>query len=162
MIPFEKAYEIIMDSTFTLETESVKLNHALNRVLACDVHSDTDMPPFNRAAMDGYACRRTDLAAELSVVETIPAGCSPQKTVQKNECAKIMTGAIVPQGADCVVKVENTRVITENKVRITDSDIFDHICYQGEDIKRGEVVLRHGTLFPVRYPWVITIRRRKY
>ncbi|MEQ8160894.1 MAG: gephyrin-like molybdotransferase Glp [Smithellaceae bacterium] len=146
MIPFEKAYEIIMDSTFTLETESVKLNHALNRVLACDVHSDTDMPPFNRAAMDGYACRRADLAAELAVVETIPAGCSPQKTIQKNECAKIMTGAIVPQGADCVVKVENTRITAENKVRVTDSDIFDYICYQGEDIKRGEVVLNKGTL----------------
>lgn len=146
MIPFEKAYAIIMDSTFTLETESVKLNRALNRVLAGDVHSDTDMPPFNRAAMDGYACRRADLAAGLTVVETIPAGCSPQKTVQKNECAKIMTGAIVPQGADCVVKVENTRITSENKVRVTDSDIFDYICYQGEDIKRGEVVLHRGTL----------------
>ena len=147
MIPFEKAYEIIMDSTFTLETESVKLNHALNRVLACDVHSDTDMPPVNRAAMDGYACRMADLvAAEPAVVETIPAGCSPLNTIQTNECAKIMTGAIVPQGADCVVKVESTRITAENKVRVTDSDIFDYICYQGEDIKRGEVVLNKGTL----------------
>ncbi|NTW06573.1 MAG: molybdopterin molybdenumtransferase MoeA, partial [Syntrophaceae bacterium] len=49
-----------MNSTFTLEVEFVKLNHSLDRVLACDVRSDTDMPPFNRAAMDGYACRRAD------------------------------------------------------------------------------------------------------
>lgn len=146
MISFEKAYEIIMDSTFTMETESVKLNHVLNRVLACDVRSDTDMPPFNRSAMDGYACRRADLPGELSVVDIIPAGCSPQKTIQKNECAKIMTGAIVPQGADRVIKVENAQVIAENKVRITDSDIFDYICYQGEDVKCGDVVLNKGTL----------------
>ncbi|MEN6374381.1 MAG: gephyrin-like molybdotransferase Glp [Smithella sp.] len=146
MISFEKAFEIIMNSAFTLEVESVKINHSLNRVLAGDVQSDTDMPPFNRSAMDGYACRRADLPGELSVVEIIPAGGSPQKTIQKSECAKIMTGAIVPQGADCVVKVENTRIIAENKVRITDSDIADYICYQGEDIKRGEVVLRRGTL----------------
>ncbi|MEN6325198.1 MAG: gephyrin-like molybdotransferase Glp [Syntrophomonas sp.] len=146
MISFEQAFEIIMNSTFTLEVEFVKLNHSLDRVLACDVRSDTDMPPFNRAAMDGYACRRADWQGELSIVEIIPAGCSPQKTIHKNECAKIMTGAVVPPGADCIVKVENTRVITENKVRITDSDIFDYICYQGEDVKRGEVVLNRGTL----------------
>lgn len=146
MISFEQAFAIIMNSTFTLDVESVTLNHSLNRILACDVRSDTDMPPFNRAAMDGYACRRADWQEELSIVEIIPAGHSPQKTIQKNECAKIMTGAIVPQGADYVVKVENTRVIAENKIRITDSDIFDYICYRGEDIKRGEIVLRRGTL----------------
>ena len=146
MISYEKAFEIIMNSAFTLETESVKLARSLNRVLACDIQSDTDMPPFNKSAMDGYACRRADLQEILSVVEIIPAGYSPQKTIQKKECSKIMTGAIVPQGADCVVKVENTQTIPENKVRITDADIADNICYQGEDIKRGEVVLRAGTL----------------
>jgi len=104
------------------------------------------MPPFNKAAMDGYACRRADLQEVLKVIEIIPAGCNPQKTIQKNECAKIMTGAIVPQGADCVVKMENTQTIAECNVRITDADIADYICHQGEDIKCGEVVLRQGTL----------------
>jgi molybdopterin molybdotransferase len=146
MISFEKAFAIIMNSAFTLETESVKLSRSLNRVLACDIQSDTDMPPFNKSAMDGYACRRADLQETLSVIEIIPAGSLPQKTVQKNECSKIMTGAIVPRGADCVVKVENTETIPENKVRITDADLPDNICYQGEDIKRGEVVLRRGIL----------------
>lgn len=146
MISYEKAFEIIMNSAFMLETESVELARSLNRVLAYDVQSDTDMPPFNKSAMDGYACRREDLQDTLNVVEIIPAGSSPQKAIRKKECSKIMTGAIVPPGADCVVKVENTQTIPENKVRITEADIADNICYQGEDIQRGEVVLCRGTL----------------
>lgn len=146
MISYEEAFAIIMNSAFTLETESVKLTHTLNRVLSSDIQSDTDMPPFNKSAMDGYACRREDLQETLNVIEIIPAGSLPQKTVQKKECSKIMTGAIVPGGADCVVPVENTETIPGNKVRITVGNIPDNICYQGEDIKRGEVVLHRGAL----------------
>ena len=146
MISYEKAFEIIMNAAFPLEKESVELFRSLNRVLASDIQSDTDMPPFNKSAMDGYACRRLDLQEILSVIEVIPAGSLPQKTVQKNECSKIMTGAIVPRGADCVVPVENTKIIPADKVRITDGNIPDNICYQGEDIKRGEVVLSRGAL----------------
>jgi molybdopterin molybdotransferase len=146
MISYEKAFEIIMNSAFTLEKESVELARCLNRVLAEDIKSDIDMPPFNKSAMDGYACRREDFHESLAVIETIPAGYRPQKTVQKNECSKIMTGAIVPQGADCVVNVENTEAIPDNKIRITDYNTPVNICYQGEDIKRGEFVLSKGTL----------------
>jgi molybdopterin molybdotransferase len=146
MISYEKAFEIIMNSAFTLEKESVELAQSLNRVLAKDIKSDIDMPPFNKSAMDGYACRKEDLHESLSVIETIQAGYRPQKTVGKNECSKIMTGAIVPQGADCVVNVENTETIPDNKIRITDNNIPANICYQGEDIKRGEFVLRLGAL----------------
>jgi molybdopterin molybdotransferase len=149
MISYEKAYEIIMNSAFTLEKESVDLAHCLNRVLAEDIKSDIDMPPFNKSAMDGYACRREDLHETLTVIETIQAGYRPQKAVQKNECAKIMTGAIVPQGADFVANVENTAITSDNKIRITDNNIPANICYQGEDVKRGEFVLSRGTLiFP--------------
>jgi molybdopterin molybdotransferase len=146
MISYEKAYEIIMNSAFTLEKESVDLAHCLNRVLAEDIKSDIDMPPFNKSAMDGYACRREDLHESLSVIETIPAGHLPLKTVQKNECSKIMTGAIVPQGANFVANVENTAITPDNKIRITDNNIPANICYQGEDVKRGEFVLSLGTL----------------
>lgn len=146
MISFEKAYEIIMNSTFTMDTESVDLIHSLNRVLACDIVSDIDMPPFNRASMDGYACRKADLHDVLNIIEIIPAGHSPQKTISNKECSKIMTGAIVPDGADCVINVENTEALPENKVRITGATFSDNICYQGEDIKCGEVVLRRRTL----------------
>jgi molybdopterin molybdotransferase len=146
MISYEKAFEIIMNSAFTLEKESVELAQSLNRVLAKDIKSDIDMPPFNKSAMDGYACRKEDLHESLSVIETIQAGYRPQKAVQKNECAKIMTGSIVPQGADFVANVENTEITPDNKIRITDNNIPANICYQGEDIKRGEFVLRLGAL----------------
>jgi molybdopterin molybdotransferase len=146
MISYEKAFEIIMNSAFTLEKESAELAHCLNLVLAQDIKSDIDMPPFNKSAMDGYACRREDLHESLSVIETIPAGYRPQKTVKQNECSKIMTGAIVPQGADCVVNVENTETTPDNKIRITNNNIPANICYQGEDIKCGEFVLSNGTL----------------
>jgi molybdopterin molybdotransferase len=151
MISFEKAYEIIMNSAFALKTESVELSRSLNRVLAHDIKSDTDMPPFNKSAMDGYACRKADLQEILSIIEIIPAGMKPQKTIGKDECSKIMTGAIVPEGADCVIKVENTVTIPGNKVRITVADIFDNICYQGEDVKHGEVVLHCGVLILPRH-----------
>ena len=146
MIFYEKAFEIIMNSAFTLEKEQVGLAQSLHRILAGDIKSDMDMPPFNKSAMDGYACRREDLHESLTVIETIPAGCRPQKAVGKNECAKIMTGSIVPQGADFVANVENTEITPENKIRITDDNIPVNICYQGEDIKCGELVLRQGAL----------------
>ncbi len=146
MISYEKAFAIIMNSAFTLGAEAVELARSLNRVLASDIQSDIDMPPFNKSAMDGYACRREDLQKTLRVIEIIPAGRRPQKTVRKNECSKIMTGAIVPEGADCVVNVENTETIEENKIRITDGKIPDNICYQGEDVKLGDTVLRRGSL----------------
>jgi molybdopterin molybdotransferase len=146
MISYKKAFEIIMNSAFELDVESVELSRSLYRVLSDNILSDIDMPPFNKSAMDGYACRRADIQETLNVIEIIPAGYRPQKTVQKNECAKIMTGAMLPEGADCVVKLEDTQTIPENEVRITDGNISDNICRQGEDIKCGEVVLRRGAL----------------
>jgi molybdopterin molybdotransferase len=146
MISYEKAFEIIMNSAFTLDKESVGLAQCLHMILAEDIKSDIDMPPFNKSAMDGYACRREDIHESLNVIEIIQAGYRPQKTVGKNECAKIMTGSIVPQGADFVANVENTAITSDNKIRITDNNIPVNICYQGEDIKRGEFVLRRGAL----------------
>ncbi len=146
MISFEKAFEIIMNSAVTLEKETVELARCLHRILAEDIKSDIDMPPFNKSAMDGYACRREDLHETLNVIEIIQAGYLPQKTVGKNECAKIMTGAIIPVGADYVAKVENTEATADHKIRITENDIPANICYQGEDIKCGEFVLREGAL----------------
>lgn len=146
MISFEKAFSIVMTNAFTLKKESVELAQCLHRILAGDIKSDIDMPPFNKSAMDGYACRREDLHETLNVIEVIQAGYLPQKTVGKNECAKIMTGAIMPEGADCVAKVENTEITAGHGIRITENDISANICYRGEDIKRGEFVLRTGAL----------------
>ena len=144
MIPFEKAFGIVMNSARTLDSERVDICAALNRVLAEDVRSDIDMPPFNKSAMDGYACRRADLDNELTVVETIQAGCTPTRPIRENECAKIMTGAPVPEGADCVIMVEYTEKTAENTVRFTGEGTRDNICLKAEDIEAGDVVLHKG------------------
>jgi len=145
MLPFDEALKIVLDSAKNLGTESVDIAQALNRILAEDVESDMDMPPSNRSVMDGYACRRQDLYNELKVVETIPAGMPPKKKIGPNQCAKIMTGATVPRGADCVFMVELSENPTANTVRFTGEKTDDNIRPKGRDIKTGQVVLRCGT-----------------
>src|SRR4030042_5022565 len=105
VVSFEEAFEIVMISARRLWTERVSIieNGALNRVLREDVASDIDIPPFDESVMDGFACRRADLGNELTVIETVAAGCMPKRAIGRNQCARIMTGAVVPDGAGCVV-----------------------------------------------------------
>jgi len=145
VIPFEKAYEIVMAQARTLDSEEVSLHEALHRILASDVLSDIDMPPFDKSAMDGYACRRADLQYELAVIERIQAGTSPTKEIGERQCAKIMTGAMLPEGADCVIMVEFTEETRGGVVRFTGPSTLDNICRKSEDIRVGELVLRKGT-----------------
>src|SRR4030042_5409201 len=89
VVSFEEAFEIVMISAHRLGTERVSIddNGALNRVLREDVTSDIDIPPFDKSAMDGFACRRADLGNELTVIETIAAGWTPKKMIGRNQCA---------------------------------------------------------------------------
>jgi len=146
MLKFDDAFEIVMRSAHRLGAERIDIAHALNRVLAEDAVSDIDMPLFNKATMDGFACRRADLANELTVIETVPAGTMPKRTIGQNQCAKIMTGAVVPEGADCVIMVEYTENVAENKIRFTGSSTEDNICLKGEDVKKADLVLKSGEL----------------
>ena len=145
MLPFDEALKIVLDSARKFGSERVDIARATNRILAEDVESDMDMPPRARSVFDGYACRREDLANELKIIETIRAGMPPKKTIGPNECAKIMTGATVPSGADCVFMVEFTENPTSGTVRFTGEKTDDNIRPQGRDIKAGQVVLRSGT-----------------
>jgi len=115
MIKFEEAYEIVFQAAIKLETKKLDLNNSLGYVLAEDVKSDMNMPPFNKSAMDGYACKESDIGNELEVIEIIPAGKLPEKTIGKNQCSKIMTGAMIPEGADCVIIVEDTDEVSKNR-----------------------------------------------
>ncbi len=145
MLVCDEALQIILDSSRQLGSERVDLSVAANRILAEDVTSDVDMPPFDKSAMDGYACRRADLANELSIIESISAGCMPGKTIEANQCAKIMTGSMVPQGADCVVMVEQTEQPTAETMRFIGQQTRDNICPKAEDVRAGQMVLRKGT-----------------
>ena len=144
MLLFEKALDTVLSSVQPLEAERVNITDAANRVLAEDVKSDMDIPPFNKSAMDGFACQRADLGNVLTVVETIPAGYVPQKAVAANQCSKIMTGGVVPTGADCVIMKEYVETVTENTVRFVGEKTADNICRQAEDVKAGEIVLHKG------------------
>jgi len=142
MIPFEKAFEIVMSSSFTLGNEEVSFTKSLGRILAADVVSDMDMPPFNKASMDGFACRKADINVELEIIETIPAGRWPEKAVGKNQCSRIMTGAALPDGADSVIMVEDTEVLESGRLKFTGTSTKGNIAYKGEDIRTGDVVIR--------------------
>ncbi|MGM0572451.1 MAG: gephyrin-like molybdotransferase Glp [Bacteroidota bacterium] len=146
MISFEEAQALTLQDVRMTGTERVGFTEALYRVLAEDVHADIDMPPFNKAAMDGYACRKADLGTELKVIEVIAAGDLPQNTIQAGQCAKIMTGGMVPQGADTVIMVEQTKETSDGHIRFTGSKTAPNIAYKGEDVQTGDLLLTKGTL----------------
>jgi molybdopterin molybdotransferase len=154
MITFEKAYEIVVNSAFSSGTETIPLTESYNRVLAGKVVSDIDMPPFTKSSVDGYACRLQDLESDLEVLETIPAGKAPSMRLGMNQCSKIMTGAAVPEGADCVIMIEDTATLPTGRIRFTGSFKKENIAFRGEDVKAGDTVLNPGIMIS---PQVIAV-----
>jgi molybdopterin molybdotransferase len=153
MISVDTAVKIVTEVTEPLPAKTVPFESALGLCLAQDVQSDINMPPFDRSAMDGYAVIAEDTVCapvELTVIEDIAAGYMPTKKVQRGQASKIMTGAAVPEGADAVVKFEETEDISEhNRVKILRAiDRGRNISKMGEDMKVGQTVLRKG--MPIR------------
>lgn len=146
MISVSEAYEIVMNSSYLTGKEKIPFTESMNRILAENIVSDMEMPPFNKASVDGFACRRADLANELEVIETVSAGGWPLKNVTENFCTRIMTGASVPEGADCVVMVEDTETLPSGKIRFTAASTKDNIAYRAEDMKKGDIVMEAGCL----------------
>ncbi|MGA1868241.1 MAG: gephyrin-like molybdotransferase Glp [bacterium] len=158
MISYEEALRIVLDSSPELPSEKVPLARARGRVLREDITSDMDIPPFNKSAMDGYACRYADIDKPLTLIENIPAGHIPQKKIGQGECSKIMTGAMVPEGADYIALVEDSIIEENKKIRLVAKPKNSNICSQGEDIKQGERVLCSGTLIgPVEIAILATV-----
>jgi molybdopterin molybdotransferase len=145
MISFEEALQVIALSKIAVTVEEVPLIRALNRVLADDLLSDVDMPPYDKSAMDGFACRKEDLGKELLIVEEIPAGRVPVKSITPGQCARIMTGAMVPRGADYVLMKEHAAILTFDSIKCSRLSENSNICYQGEDVKSGDRLLSAGT-----------------
>ena len=146
MISFEEALRTTLSLGIRTGTARVPLAEACNRILAEDVVSDLDMPPFDKSAVDGYACRLDDAGSTgpLRVLETLPAGRMPAHAVEPGTCTRIMTGAVVPPGAECVVMVEDSEATGPNHVRFTRPRTALNICYRAEDIRKGERVLQAG------------------
>src|SRR6185503_16993727 len=114
MISVAEAIQIVRQQTHTLPVEQVSLPHALGRYLAQDIVADSDLPPFDRSQMDGYAIRAVDaqqVPAKLKIVGESAAGRGWHREIKQGEAVRIMTGAPVPPGADTVQQVELTREI---------------------------------------------------
>ncbi len=145
MISVEEAESIMAKFGKPKGIEEVSLLSSLGRVLGEEVYSEIEMPPFDKSAMDGYALISSDGSERFEIIETIPAGKFPEKEIKPGQCAKIMTGAPLPPGADRVVKVE----VTEEKngfMYLTDEDKGFNVCIRGEDIKKGDKILEKGTV----------------
>src|SRR5712692_8296223 len=149
MIPVADAIQIVLAQTTKLPAEKMALSEAMGRVLAGDIVADSDLPPFDRAQMDGYAVRAAEVAgvpARLHIVGESAAGAGWHHEMKAGEAVRIMTGAPVPKGADAVQQVELTRAVNGgSQVEILEPvDAGRSIVKQAAEIKAGETVLRAG------------------
>jgi molybdopterin molybdotransferase len=132
-----------------LPAVEVAILDALGLVLAEDIAADRDVPPFRNSAMDGYAVRAEDVTSapvELRVVGEIAAGSFPDRTVEPGEAMRIMTGAPMPDGADTVVRVEDTDNASDLVTITAATPKGMAVRHIGEDLKKGETVLRTGAV----------------
>ncbi len=150
MTPAEAA-QFIISHVQPLPPVQLPLRDALDTVLAEDITSPIDLPPWDNSAMDGYAVRSEDLRAnntDLQVIESVPAGHFPTKAVGPRQAIRIFTGAPLPNGADTVIRQEDTAApqSSDGTVTITNArDARKNVRRRGEDITRGTVVLTRGT-----------------
>ena len=136
-----------------LEIEELPLEDAVGRVLAEDLYSNIDVPPFNRAAMDGYAVYAEDTygASEnnpirLNVVGESAIGNPYRNAIKRGEAVKIHTGAVVPEGANAVIPIEYVEEYDDYIEVFRSVSPFDNVGKKGEDVKKGELVLLKGTI----------------
>ena len=152
-IELEEARALLAESVRPLGVEQVSRQEALGRTLAEDVTAPLDQPPFDRSPLDGYALRSADLTGaspehpvSLRVVETVYAGGVPSRALGPGEAIRIMTGAMLPRGCDCVLQHERTDNGLEQVQIYAALSPHDNYCDRGEDYRTGEVLLPAGTV----------------
>ncbi|MDH3528193.1 MAG: molybdopterin molybdotransferase MoeA [Acidobacteriota bacterium] len=147
MISIEEALKIVEDQTFCLPVEGVGLEGCVGRVLAEDVYSDMDLPPFDRSQMDGFAVRSLDVGmspARLRIIGESAAGKGWDGHCGKDEAVRIMTGARVPAGADAVQKVELTEEKEGHVTVLKPVAAGTNIVAKASEITSGETVIQRG------------------
>ena len=149
----EEALKTVLDSTKVFGTERISIQDAHGRVLAEDVSSGLFHPPWDNSAMDGFAVRWDDIknaskesGVQLRIVGDVRAGIMPDKPVKKGEAIRIMTGAPVPDGADSVVRVEDTKTEGDSVNIFCAGKIGENVRHKGENIKKGDTVLSKGSV----------------
>ena len=164
MLTVADAQKIILERVKPLPAVDAELTpSALGLILAEDVKSDLDMPPYDKAMMDGYALRAGDVSEPptlLDVIEEITAGRTPTKTVEKGQASRIMTGAPVPQGADAVIMVERTKLEGDHVVIQERVVASQNIMRRGREMKAGDIVVSTGAkLRPQEFGVLTTVGR---
>lgn len=153
MITIAEALEKIAATTGPLGTEHVALDQLIRRRLAEPLLADVDSPPHDKSLMDGYAVRAADVArlpVELRLLETVTAGEVPKQVVTAGTATRVMTGAPIPVGADCVVMLENTRSLDasggDSRVRIEQGQYSSghHLLKRGRSMRTGERIFDRG------------------
>lgn len=152
-ISLEEAQKIIRENTMELlETVVVNVEDANAYVLAEDIYAQMDQPPFHRSPLDGYALLAADTEGAskenpkyLHIIEDIAAGQYPQKEVRSLQATRIMTGAPIPMGANCVIRQEETDYGEEDVAIYSQLKAFQNYCFQGEDVRQGMIILRKDT-----------------
>jgi molybdopterin molybdotransferase len=148
-ISIEDARQAVLDEVIRLDAEEIELEQALGRVLATDAVAPEDLPPFTSSAMDGYAVLAADTAAppvRLQLIGEARAGSLAGVRVQPGTAVRVSTGAVIPEGADAVVRQELTQPEAGAVVVAEAVPAGNDMRYAGEDIGVGETILRAGAL----------------
>lgn len=162
LLNVDEALKQILATIKPLDSEMVELPAVLGRMIAEDIFADSNLPPFPNSSMDGFAIQAVDIAqaneqapVTLQVVMDIPAGSFPATEIKQGEAARIMTGAPLPGGADAVIPVEDTNAqwipgsdeaLPKTVVINRSIKSGDYVRLAGEDIHKGEQIIRQGTL----------------
>ena len=150
MITLEKARRIVLDQARFEKIKKLNISDCFLKVLAQDVYGVKNSPSFDKSIMDGFALRSSDLRkvpVDLKIVETIFAGCVPRHSIVSGTCASIATGALLPRGADVVIKKEDTYSLGLERVRILKKSApRENISFKAENFKKGCLLLKKGSV----------------
>jgi molybdopterin molybdotransferase len=167
MISFDEALNNILSHIHALGLEKVSLLESLGRVIAEDIHAPRNIPPLDNSAMDGYALRVEDIQKaspnhpiRLEVIEDLPAGSISKKKLESGKAIRIMTGAPVPEGADTVIPVEETKKENGFVLILKQVALGENIRKSGEDVKKGDRVISKGdTIRPAEVGMLASVGR---
>ena len=151
-IELEFALKIIEESINQISnTEKINIEEARGRIIGEDIYAPINQPPFNRSPLDGYALKSEDTVGasksnpiKLKVVDEVFAGESINTSVKRNEAIRIMTGAEIPEGADCVIRQESTNYDMHEVEIYSELKKYENYCFAGEDVEKGSKLISKG------------------
>jgi molybdopterin molybdotransferase len=144
LVDADEAAALVLERIHVLPKERVAIREAVGRVLASDLIAPAELPAFSTSAVDGFAVRAADAGETLHVIGESAAGRPFAARVEPGTAARILTGGVLPDGADTVVMVEDVRLVGESVTVPKDVRAGNNFHRPGADVKAGELVLRAG------------------